>query len=133
MRGAVSGQMPVLFHGRVYTLYVMLPFRLPEDRALPMGLRTLGECLVILAGQIPETHECLTKQKLSLKERPLGPCSQIELPDVTLSGTASSTDPLLARRMLIDRLCLALNEIQALVPAARDILSAHFVTILRTQ
>lgn len=132
LAGARKGRQAVAFGGRAYTLLVTLPFRMDDEtRARTLGEKALGECLVVLAARVPAFAATLAKQQLAHGDRPLGPCVEVPLPEASVWGVASSTNSALAYAMVIDRLCLALSEIEHGDPVGRDILKSHFVTIVR--
>lgn len=133
LAGARKGRQAVAFGGRAYTLLVTLPFRMADEaRIRVLGEKALGECLVVLSARVPAFAATFAKQNLAHGERPLGPCVEVPLPEASVWGVASSTSPALAYAMVVDRLCLALSEIEHGDPVGRDILMSHFITIVRT-
>lgn len=131
LEGARPGKQPVRIQGRAYALIVELPLRLPEEKAKPLALNALGDALGALMEEGPELGEELTRQKLSLDARPLGPCVSIPLGMRTLHAVASSTDEALALAMTVDRLALALTRLMNRRATTRDTLNVHFVTLVR--
>lgn len=133
LAGARKGRLGVPFVGRAYTLFVTLPFQIDDERAQGLAARSLGECLVVLGTQVPEIlGPALARQKLTVNDRPDPPAIDLPLPEATVWGVASSTDPSLARAMLVDRLCLALSEVRTSNATGRGILDAHYISIVRT-
>lgn len=133
LEGARPGRQPVRLVGRAYAVLVELPLRIDEDRARTLALGALGEGLLSLQALGPEFEEELALQKLSMQERPLGPCVTLPLGPVTLYAAASSTDEALALAMAVDRLALAVTRLTSRGVPATETLTKHYTTILRTR
>jgi hypothetical protein len=131
LAGAKPGLQPVRFAGRLYSIVIELPLRIDETRARQLAFSILGEALDALTSLGPELHEELTRQKLALGERPLGPCVELPLGARPLFGVASSTDEATALAMVVDRLALTFNHLNNRRATTRDTLGAHHITVMR--
>lgn len=132
LEGATKGKQPVRVQGRAYSIFVELPFRLPEDRATPLALNAIGEALTYLESQGPALAEELERQKLSITGRLPGPCVELPFGSRVLFALASSNHEAIARLMAVDRLALAFTRLNLREPRTTSILKEHFINIVRT-
>lgn len=132
LEGAKPGTTPVRFVGRHYTFVIALPFVIDETRAQGIASQTFGECLLALNELSGRFVRELLAQRLSLTDRPLGPCVSFDFGVTPLHASASSSSEDLARAMALDRLATALSVLLATEKETRDILAAHRLSLLRT-
>lgn len=131
LEGAKAGTQPVRFAGRHYTFVVALPFVIDEVRAVGIAAQTFGECLLALKELTPRLERELAAQRLSLTDRPMGPCVSLDFGVTPLYAVASSSNEALAQAMAVDRLATALSVLLATEPSSRGILAAHHLSLLR--
>ena len=119
LAGARSGRTRMLFEGRYWVYTIFLPLRPREEVAGDLALQVLGEFLHELITTCPEEFSsCLKKQQLRLSEAVPGvPCVCLVLGPTQLYAEASSTSPEVASRMAVDRLALALTDMERQKPA----------------
>ncbi len=127
LAGARSGHTRLLFEGRHWMYTIFLPLRPREEVAESLALQVLGEFLHELSTLCPEEFSnCLKKQQLRLSEAVQGvPCVCLVLGPTRLYAEASSTSPEVASRMAVDRLALALTDMERRKPT-------EMASVLRT-
>ncbi len=127
--------LPVRFIGQGYNLQVgiVLPkkVKVSEEQAFKFARIVVGAAFKMLFQTFPRSMDIFRAQAIDNK-MPLGPKITLELGDLILYAKASSMDPTLALKMTIDRIVLALMEVQSTYPTSKRILTDHHIhTVLR--
>ncbi len=127
--------LPVRFAGQSYNLQVgiILPkkVKVTPEQAEKFGRIVVGAALKDLFKKFPASRQIFRTQAIDDKV-PFGPKITLELGDLILYAKASSMDPTLALKMTIDRVVLALMEVQSTFPGSKQILNDYIIsTVLR--
>lgn len=129
--GARVGTQVVRVVGGLYVFVVTLQVRPKPENAQTMAMAVFGEALLAIESNTRVLLEELARQKLSARERLIGPCVELTLGNYTLFAAASASDPSVAMRMALDRLALALTQTFLKSPEAKSIFANHFIHITR--
>lgn len=130
-----DGKTPVAVQGRQYQLLITLPvaFKKKEDiatHAPQAAMHILGEFLARTNSH--SLRHLLHTQKLSFTESDIiGPCVSFQLGAIKLYAAASSSNEELAQAMAIDRLALALTRAKQTIPNITQLMTAHYLEIVR--
>lgn len=129
------GRTPVAIQGRQYHLLVVLPMGFKQDdsatlSATTAALNVLGE--FFQRAMSKQLLALLHEQKLALEEEQIiGPRVAFELGPIKLYAAASSHDVKLAQAMALDRLALALTQARITIKGFHQLMSEHFLQIVR--